>query len=140
MSDEVPEAARPSTVSSDNLDAPPSGPEQERARRASLTTSGAHGSQTVLTPEDVEDQIGRKEARRIRARDQKRHRVWFGLGMFGLVGWSVAVPTLLGTAIGMWIDRQSDGTYSWTLTCLILGLTAGCLMAWRWVRDESEVK
>ena len=28
---------------------------------------------------------------------------WFGLGMMRLVGWSVAVPTLLGAAIGLWL-------------------------------------
>lgn len=94
----------------------------------------------VSTPDVVEDQIGRKEARRLKAQREQHHRVWFGLGMFGLVGWSVAIPTLIGTAAGMWIDGKLDGEQSWTLMLLILGLVAGCLNAWRWLRDESEVK
>lgn len=94
----------------------------------------------VSTHDVVEDQIGRKETRRIRAQQEQHHRVWFGLGMFGLVGWSIAIPTLIGAAIGIWIDGQWDSRRSWTLMLLIFGLVAGCLNAWRWIRDESEVK
>lgn len=89
---------------------------------------------------EVEDQIARKEARRLKAENNRKHGVWFGLGMFGLVGWSVAVPTLIGAAIGIWIDRKVDGQRSWTLMLLLLGLAGGCLTAWRWLRDESKVK
>jgi len=88
----------------------------------------------------VETQIARKEARRLKSLKQKHDRVWFSLGMFGLVGWSVAIPTLLGVAIGMWIDDRWPGKHSWTLMLLILGLIFGCLNAWRWLRDESEVR
>ncbi len=94
----------------------------------------------VATPDVVEEQIGRKEARRIKAKQSQHHRVWFGLGMFGLVGWSIAIPTLMGAAVGMWIDGTWDGRRSWTLMLLIIGLIAGCLNAWRWIRDESEEK
>lgn len=95
---------------------------------------------SVNTPEDVENQIGRKEARRLKAQREQHRHVWFGLGMFGLVGWSVTIPTLIGTAIGIWLDKKLEGQQSWTLMLLILGLVAGCLNAWRWLRDESEVK
>ena len=64
--------------------------------------------------------------------------VWFGLGMMGLVGWSVVVPTLIGTAIGIWYDDRHPGNHSWTLTLLIIGLTVGCLNAWHWVRKEDR--
>lgn len=92
------------------------------------------------TPKVVEDQIGRKESRRLKAQEQKHDRVWFGLGMFGMVGWSVASPTLLGALIGMWIDGVQRGQRSWTLMLLILGLFAGCFNAWRWLSKESEVR
>jgi ATP synthase protein I len=86
-----------------------------------------------------------KAARKIRARRDSAHGVWFGLGMMGLVGWSVAVPTLLGAALGLWLDARHAGTRSWTLALLVAGLCIGCLNAWRWVarqqramRDEPE--
>lgn len=94
----------------------------------------------VSTPEVIEARIGRKKSRRLRAQEQKHERVWFGLGMFGMVGWSVASPTLLGALIGMWIDGMQRGQRSWTLMLLILGLFAGCINAWRWLSKESEVR
>jgi ATP synthase protein I len=60
------------------------------------------------------------------------------MGMFGLVGWSVAIPTLLGVALGWWLDDVWPQDFSWTLTFLIVGLGVGCLNAWFWVRQESR--
>ena len=58
--------------------------------------------------DDVADQIGQKAARKHRARQRQDRGVWFGLGMFGLVGWSIAVPTLAGIALGVWLDTRLD--------------------------------
>ncbi len=59
--------------------------------------------------------------------------------MSGLVGWSVTIPTLIGAAIGMWVDKHYPSTYSWTLMLLFAGLTIGCLNAWKWVNSEYKV-
>ncbi len=88
----------------------------------------------------LEQQVSAKERQKIEARQQEEHSVWFGLGMFGLVGWSVAVPALIGVALGWWIDSHWPSRYSWTLTLLVSGVVLGCLIAWRWVRQESEVE
>lgn len=86
----------------------------------------------------LDEQIGRKAERRIQARHERRRAIWFGLGMFGLVGWSVAIPAVIGAASGVWLDRRFPGRISWTLTLLIGGVVIGCLHAWRWLRSESE--
>ena len=39
------------------------------------------------------EQVGAKAARKLRARGDRSQGVWFGLGMMGLIGWSVVVPT-----------------------------------------------
>ena len=78
-------------------------------------------------------QVKEKEMRKLKALQEKKGSPWLGLGMFGMVGWSVAVPTLLGTALGIWLDKSYPNTFSWTLSCLILGLIIGCLIAWNWV-------
>lgn len=90
------------------------------------------------------EQVGAKVTRKLRAR-RDSGQVWFGLGMMGLVGWSVAVPTLLGAALGLWLDARHAGTHAWTLALLMAGLVIGCLNAWHWVakedlamRDEQE--
>ncbi|MHC4809661.1 MAG: AtpZ/AtpI family protein [Planctomycetota bacterium] len=86
--------------------------------------------------------IGRREQRRIRARSrQGRDSVWFGLGMFGLIGWSVAVPMLVGVAVGLAIDTRHPGGRPWTLALLVLGLSLGCVNAWYWVsRQHREIE
>jgi len=83
-------------------------------------------------------QVGVKAARKLRAQRHATPGVWFGLGMIGLVGWSVAVPTLLGAALGLWLDQRYPGGRSWTLALLVAGLAIGCLNAWHWVAKEDQ--
>ena len=83
-------------------------------------------------------EVGAKAARKMRAQRHVNRTVWFGLGMMGLVGWSVAIPTLLGAALGLWLDRRYPGGHSWTLALLVAGLAIGCLNAWRWVAKEDK--
>ena len=83
-------------------------------------------------------QVGAKAARKLKARRNPSAGVWFGLGMMGLIGWSVTVPTLLGAALGIWLDKHHPGGHSWTLALLVAGLVIGCLNAWRWVAKEDK--
>ncbi len=92
----------------------------------------AAGSDETEFSRQVRAQAARK---RIAQRDGKRS-VWFGLGMSGLIGWSVIVPTLIGAAIGVWVDQSYPSRFSWTLMLMLLGLIIGCSSAWRWVASE----
>lgn len=82
--------------------------------------------------------VGAKARRKILARRDASPGVWFGLGMMGLIGWSIAVPTLLGTALGFWLDERYPGGRSWTLALLVGGLALGCLNAWLWIAKEGK--
>ena len=84
------------------------------------------------------EQVGTKAARKLKARRNATQGVWFGLGMMGLVGWSVAIPTLLGAALGHWLDKEHAGKHSWTLALLVAGLLIGCFNAWHWVAKEEK--
>jgi ATP synthase protein I len=93
----------------------------------------------VPEPErSVADAVGRKAERKLRARRTGRRGVWFGLGMFGLVGWAVALPTVAGAALGLWLDAHVHSRVSWTLTLLLVGAVLGSLNAWYWVERESR--
>ena len=86
----------------------------------------------------LSEEVGLKAARKLRARRHAGHGVWFGLGMMGLIGWSVAIPTLLGAALGLWLDQHYPGKHAWTLALLVAGLAIGCFNAWHWVTKEDE--
>ncbi len=86
----------------------------------------------------VASEIGQKAERKLRARRRQNVSTWFGLGMFGLVGWSIAVPTVAGIALGVWLDTRLQTRISWTLTLLFVGVVLGSLNAWYWMKQESE--
>ena len=93
-------------------------------------------------PKDIKQdfikKIEKKEKRKLRARGKKNQAVWFGMGLFGVIGWSVMIPTVIGIAFGIWADKKWPGQISWTLTLLFAGIIVGCLNAWYWVEKERK--
>ncbi len=93
------------------------------------------------TPETPDDaftrQIVSQADRKRRAQATGRTGVWFGLGMAGMVGWSVALPTLLGAVLGLWLDAHHPASHSWTLALLVAGLVLGCANAGHWVWQQG---
>ncbi len=87
---------------------------------------------------DFSKSVEKQARRKIKARQDGRHSVFFGLGMFGLIGWSVIIPTIAGIALGLWIDRRWPGPVSWTLTFMFIGVVLGCVNAWRWISVERR--
>jgi len=82
--------------------------------------------QLPVTPETpFSRKVGEQAARKLRAQKRTVQGVWFGLGMMGLVGWSVAVPTLGGCR--SWpMDRQALS--EWTF--MDVGATRSGVMPW----------
>lgn len=89
------------------------------------------------TNNSFEKVVGDKEERKLQAQREKKS-VWAGLGLFGMIGWSIVVPTILGAALGMWLDKNYKNDFSWTLSLLVAGLMLGCLIAWNWVQKENK--
>jgi ATP synthase protein I len=89
---------------------------------------------------DFSRKVGVKAARKLKAQSDTPEVVWSGLSVMGLIGWSVVVPTLLGAALGHWLDANYPMSHSWTLTLLMMGLSLGCWNAWRWVRIENQTE
>ena len=97
--------------------------EEQRANRANEETAFSR-------------QVGAQAARRLKAQRGAKKGVWFGLGMSGLIGWSVTIPTLIGAAFGIWVDKHYPSKLSWTLMLLLIGLVIGCFNAWHWVESQ----
>jgi ATP synthase protein I len=87
---------------------------------------------------ELSGRVANQARRKLRARRHRDRSTWFGLGMYGLVGWSVVMPTLLGVAAGLWIDSRWPSRFSWTLMLMLAGLLLGCWNAWYWVSLEQR--
>ena len=83
-------------------------------------------------------EIESKTKRKLEAQGEDKESPWLGLGMFGMVGWSVVVPSVLGALLGFWLDRKHPVFFSWTLSLLLAGLVIGCMMAWYWIVTEEN--
>jgi ATP synthase protein I len=112
-----------------------------------VISSGAWRGFTVTDKPEIKNasvstafsrEVGAKAARKLKAQHHSGHGVWFGLGFMGLIGWSVVVPTLLGAALGIWLDNHHPGKHPWTLALLVAGLVIGCANAWHWVGKEDK--
>ena len=90
--------------------------------------------------QDLLQTVARKQARKLRARRERRRLVWFGLGAMGVIGWSVAIPTVLGVLLGHWLDSRYPGPVSWSLTLLVIGAVLGGMSAWRWLHRQPATE
>lgn len=81
-------------------------------------------------------QIEKQTNRKMKNQNEVKKSAWLGFALFGIIGWSIVVPTLLGVVLGKWLDKKYPQTFSWTLTFLLTGLLIGCLVAWNWLKKE----
>jgi ATP synthase protein I len=95
-------------------------------------------SKASLPANTAAEQIGHRAARKLRSRKRGRRPIWHALGLYGLIGWSVATPAVGGAALGLWLDHKFDGRISWTVTLIFVGLALGCFNAWYWIQRESQ--
>src|SRR5512141_3493315 len=95
--------------------------------------------QSATGATEFSQEVGVKAARKLKAQRRVTQTVWSGLGMMGIVGWSVAVPPLLCAALGIWLDARYPGGHSWALMWLAIGLGLGCFNAWHWVARAGRV-
>jgi ATP synthase protein I len=86
----------------------------------------------------LSEKIDSKVKRKLKAQRNPGTSAWFGLGMMGLIGWSVALPTIMGVALGIWLDKHYKTEHSWTLALIVAGLTIGCFTAWSWLNKEDK--
>ena len=83
-------------------------------------------------------QVGEKAERKLSARRSPQGAWAAGMGLMGLIGWSVVAPTLAGAALGIWLDNRHPGGRGWTLMLLVTGLLIGCVNAWRYLSKKGK--
>ncbi|MCB1662181.1 MAG: AtpZ/AtpI family protein [Pseudomonadales bacterium] len=60
-----------------------------------------------------------------------------GLGAFGIIGWSIAVPTVGGAFLGLWLNRVVPQNFSWPIALILGGVVVGGIIAWNWIDKEG---
>jgi ATP synthase protein I len=86
--------------------------------------------------ERLRDAVKTRQERRERWQREGERSIGQNLAMIGVLGWTIVLPTLLGLFGGRWLDRQFHMGIFWTLSLLVVGLTAGCMLAWRRMHSE----
>lgn len=84
------------------------------------------------------DDIGNRARRMKQARDDPGPSPLRGIGTFGMIGWSIAVPSVGGVFLGLWLDRVAPQAFSWTIALLLGGVVLGALIAWSWIGKEGD--
>lgn len=86
--------------------------------------------------EQFRREVERKEERARKAREAGDRTTRYGLGVFGVVGWSIVVPTLIGVAIGAWLDERFGSGIRYTLSLMSAGLIIGLVNVWNWLHNR----
>ena len=88
-------------------------------------------------PDTSVDDIGRRAERMQNARNNPAPSPLSGISAFGMIGWSIAVPTVAGVFLGLWLDGVAPQNFSWTIALILGGVVLGGLISWAWMTKEG---
>jgi len=91
-------------------------------------------------PDKTTTEIARQADRMQSHRDNPGPNPLRGIGTFGMIGWSIVVPTVGGAFLGLWLDRVAPQGFSWTLALILAGVVLGGFIAAAWVNKEGGGK
>lgn len=79
-----------------------------------------------------------RDVGRLARREPSAASFWRSLSVLGTVGWSIAVPAVVGAWLGHRLDLRWDSGVRFTLMLLVLGVMVGSAIAWRAVREHRS--
>lgn len=93
----------------------------------------------MTKPEDASVKAIRRRAERMQqTRNEPKYSPLNGLGVFGVIGWSVALPTVAGAFLGMWLNRVAPQSFSWPMALILGGAVVGAMVAWSWIDKTRD--
>jgi ATP synthase protein I len=94
-----------------------------------------------MTPPD-DDRIAKATrqamTREREAREEPEPSLGSRLGQIGILGWSIVLPTLLGLALGHWLDRHFESGVFFSAPLLMVGAGVGLWSAWKWMHRQAR--
>ncbi|MCO4847164.1 MAG: AtpZ/AtpI family protein [Yoonia sp.] len=91
-------------------------------------------------PDKSTDEIARQAKRMKSRREHPGPSPLRGIGTFGMIGWSIAVPTVGGAFLGLWLDGIAPQQFSWTIALILGGVVVGAFIAASWISKEGGDK
>ena len=91
-------------------------------------------------PDKSTADIARQAERMKSTRDNPGPSPLRGIGTFGMIGWSIAVPTVGGAFLGHWLDRVAPQGFSWTIALILGGVVIGAFISASWINKEGGDK
>lgn len=81
----------------------------------------------------------RRRAERLeQARKHKAASPLLGLSTFGVIGWSIALPTVMGAFLGRWLNDVAPQEFSWPIALILGGLVLGIAFAWNTISEAQQ--
>jgi ATP synthase protein I len=85
-------------------------------------------------PNGLDKSVRLRRQRRERAAREGERSLAQNLAWMGTLGWLIVAPTLAGMFLGRFVDRSLGGGIMFSSLGCLLGLVAGCWIAWRRVQ------
>ena len=86
----------------------------------------------------VEEAARRASERDARARRDPEPSLGSRLAQIGILGWTIVVPTLVGLALGRWLDRLVGTRVFFSAPLLMIGAGLGLWSAWKWMHHQQR--
>ena len=80
--------------------------------------------------------LRRKRALAEKNRREEDSSFWSNVGLFGMVGWSITLPMVIGLLLGRAADRRFDTGAVYTVFLMLVGLAFGCYNVWRFISQK----
>lgn len=97
-----------------------------------------HTNEHKLRDERVADAARQAAERDARGREEPEPSLGSRLGQIGILGWAIVLPTLMGLALGHWLDRTFGTRVFFSAPLLMIGAAVGFWSAWKWMHRQQR--
>lgn len=95
--------------------------------------------QQVQQQETANLQSLRRQAERLQyTRNQPAPSPLLGFSYFGIIGWSIALPSVLGAFLGQFLNQVAPQRFSWVVALILGGLVIGVFLAWSYIASAQK--
>lgn len=100
--------------------------------------SGRHTDERKQREEQIAGAARQAAERDLRGREEPEPSLGSRLGQIGILGWAIVLPTLMGLALGHWLDRTFGTGVFFSAPLLMIGAAAGFWSAWKWMHRQQR--